>query len=729
MTAAAIPATHPRDLLGAPEKSVTYPISVDYVKSWTLPRALAEVIANAIDADPEGFSIGYDEGTQELVIEDFAEQGVGMESMIFGWSDKTGRGSQIGQFGEGLKIATIRAVSDSRVAHMVIESVGVTIIPNVTDYSTAGTLNIPRKSTQAPRVLVWDLFPSTRQRGTKVRVAIPADVAHEAMDRFMHLRREDYVPPTGFGRILHDEPGKIFIGGVFVSEDPKMVLGYDLALESTKHFQNRDRTIIDADRLYQAVSQVLLNCMDEVAFERLVRVALEGTLSTVERGFAYLSSGAQSAEKRKMIERVSQRVLLDPSKCFYRADESDGEIALMLLDGGYREVMPSGMPPWEFARLMGLLGVKAAKKAQVERKDQAVEWKKNLSAADQAALDEAIALMRRLYGGQCIGKVKVYERVLDPSRVASCETLGFYTPSTGDIALSYQVFANQTDLWETLFHEVAHRVAHRNLLGVAVGQYADRTRGFEDMLGRMSVMLMRHLASGTPLDQVKPATPRMPGEEFLKVAMSGRRWIVGPGNRLREESIFGDRVRAYVSLGFQKWNEERNLPKTRLFSTFASEHYVPSAHARQMATGVTSCRTGYQKIKDICDPLPGVNAAVVWWATVGTMAVWVSRGPQSQARRFAGYLFEAAHQACADLAADQAYAPLVPALSALADGRAEIRPEHDSLDWLAPISALLDQAESMVEPDMLQLVSAASSLPGDPDPQSAWGLHCAQQQN
>ena len=46
---------------------LTYPISPDYVKSWTAERAIAELIANALDEDPHARA-WWDSGV--LTIED-----------------------------------------------------------------------------------------------------------------------------------------------------------------------------------------------------------------------------------------------------------------------------------------------------------------------------------------------------------------------------------------------------------------------------------------------------------------------------------------------------------------------------------------------------------------------------------------------------------------------------------------------------------------------------------
>ena len=77
--------------------TLAYPISPDYVKSWTPVRALCELIANALDEDRHA-TVGWADGVLSI-----ADNGPGIpeEGLILGYSTKTNQ--QIGQFGEGKK--------------------------------------------------------------------------------------------------------------------------------------------------------------------------------------------------------------------------------------------------------------------------------------------------------------------------------------------------------------------------------------------------------------------------------------------------------------------------------------------------------------------------------------------------------------------------------------------------------------------------------------------------
>lgn len=710
--------------LGEPAQSVTYPISVDYVKSWTLVRALAEAVANAIDADPDNFQVTYDDSTGELLIEDYAEQGVGVESMVFGWSDKTGRTDVIGQFGEGLKIATIRAVSDPAVRHMIIESVGVTIVPTVAEHTAVAGLAIPVKSAKAPKVLRWDLYPSERPLGTLVRVGVSRSVAEEVMGRFRHIAIPGYTAPSGSGTVVPTDPGRVWIGGVLVKEVPGLVFGYDLSLTAAKRLQNRDRTVIESYALSSAIATIQNDTTDPYLLAGWAEAALNGTLAEPERSITRYR--VSTADQRRAWAQVSTMVLGDPTMRYYRKDRYDTQSALVLDDENMVEVVTNGLNQYDFVSFMNLLGVKPASVARATRPNRSVRWAKRLTRAEQTAVDGSVATLRTIFGPDAIGRVRVYEEVLDASRVSPCSWLGFYEPRSGDIAVDRLILTNQTTLDETLFHETGHRIAHRGLLGGHVTEHADRSRGFEEILGRMAVRMMTHLVQGRTLSQFQPPTqtrPLLPCH--VADPPSGRRLTYRDGQRTRyprAESTLGPRVRVLAVAGLLRWAEGRGIAERSMFAAYAKEHYVTTARVRQLLVEPIGSQIGYQHFLDVLSPL-GVDPAVAWWATTGVMSVWSNRRSTSKNRAFTRQARADAARACGDLLAGP-YAEFAQPLRDLADGNGQVRPEWDDDRWMSPILDLLTQAEEdHADPAHTEQAAALAEIPGGETAQQAWDAY------
>ncbi|TMM27587.1 MAG: hypothetical protein E6F99_30910, partial [Actinobacteria bacterium] len=105
--------------------TLAYPISPDYVKSWTPVRALCELIANALDEDRDA-TVAWADGALTI-----ADDGPGIpeEGLILGYSTKTGQ--QIGQFGEGKKLACLVLARSPEIGAVQCETVGYGFTPAV----------------------------------------------------------------------------------------------------------------------------------------------------------------------------------------------------------------------------------------------------------------------------------------------------------------------------------------------------------------------------------------------------------------------------------------------------------------------------------------------------------------------------------------------------------------------------------------------------------------------
>jgi hypothetical protein len=95
------------------------------MKIGTPVRALCELIANALDEDPNATAI-WAEGV--LTITDDGP-GIPEEGMVLGYSSKTV--TQIGQFGEGKKLAFLVLDRNPQIGAVHCETVGYRFTPTV----------------------------------------------------------------------------------------------------------------------------------------------------------------------------------------------------------------------------------------------------------------------------------------------------------------------------------------------------------------------------------------------------------------------------------------------------------------------------------------------------------------------------------------------------------------------------------------------------------------------
>jgi hypothetical protein len=653
--------------------TLAYPISPDYVKSWTPVRALCELIANALDEDPDA-TVAWADGYLRIT-----DNGPGIpeEGLILGYSTKTN--AQIGQFGEGKKLACLVLARSPGIGMVRCDTVGYGFTPTVERRRLLDGL-IPSRSAQGAEVLVYHLFRNERTRGTVITIACAQDIADEAIGRFRALTEPGYQPPAVPGAcVLTGEPGRVWIGGVLVTTVPGFLASYDLPL-TDKALQNRDRTVIEAGALRDAVRTILAGSDAPVLIDRFATHVLAGNnLREPEQFFTEIT-----APRVRAAWRTWARAHL-PAQTFYTSSGNE-EAALDLKDKGFTEVTANGLSTRNQFALMSLLDVEIAR-ARQQRHHQTTRntttWVPDSSLTDQqrAALAAATQLVRRGIGAFALDRVRVYSQ----SESSPCAA-GFYNPTTGAVAIHVDVLADRHQLLGVLLHEAAHRVGHRGGgRWLPVADYADRCRGFEHILGDFAALLLGYLADGAPLpDLVQTPHPAGPAP---RVRRSGADNPAAPVTRRELARLLTDRLPQALSAG--GFTDAKDLvASTAVHPDFWRTllNPRPAGYRGQMGRGRA---WDYDKAALLAEAL-GVHPPVVWLGynlCEGSMYgrlrhQWGQPGPWTKKMR------DATERACADLEKlGGAYAAQVPALRALADGTTPAPASDDS--WQAPARALI----------------------------------------
>jgi len=469
-----------------PIKQLTYPISPDYVRKWTIERAISELVANAIDVDPD-FSFEYSDG--QLTIED-AGPGIPESGLVLGLSTK-GR-KEIGQFGEGKKIAALVLARSRKIKRVRFETVGYAFEPRLTTGAILGDI-VPGKKSEGLKMLQYDFYPCDRAVGTKITIECDQRVADAVRERFLYFA-PDYQPPQDPGRIVPDQAGKVYIGGVLVQENKELAFSYDLALEAAKHLQNRDRTEISGYQLERICAQVRSATEDEQFLERWTRLALDNKLSQSEAECSF------SPRQIKTLRRLKDKLLGKGEFCYSIGGYEDSEASLSLNDEGYTILQaPDRIGSTYFHRLMQALEVPSCLelvKQPASRKIPKTRWIKldKLDDTERDNLSEAVRIVRGLWGADAVGEHGVYlSHALDDGHD---DSLGFYQPRNGKIGIRKSTLADFEQTVSTLLHEAAHRLRHKE----CGWDYQDRTRGFEGRLQAMaaSAALRLHKLGAIP---------------------------------------------------------------------------------------------------------------------------------------------------------------------------------------------------------------------------------------
>ncbi|WIN00036.1 hypothetical protein ACTOB_003711 [Actinoplanes oblitus] len=483
--------------------------------------------------------------------------------------------------------------------------------------------------------------------------------------------------------MLDGEPGRIWIGGVLVTRMPGLVASYDLPLDS-KGLQNRDRTVIEAGALRDSVQTILAVSEDPRVVDRFARHVLGGgKLRESEQFFSHPSG---SSPRARAAWRTWGRANL-PENCFFTISGHE-EAKLDLKDKGFTEVTAAGLPEHLRFALMDRLGVQLARIRRArhyERTRGRTTWvaDKSLTTDERTVLTSARQLIRRAIGPFAIDRVRVYSK----SESSPCAS-GFYSPATGDIAISRSVLAQRPRTLHVLLHEAAHRVAHRGGgRWLPILDYGDRSRGFENMLCDFGTLLLGYLADGTALPELDVDVDVDPVPALRQRRTAAADDPAVPAVRRELAHLLTARLPHALAAG--GFTDEKDL----VASTAVDFDYWRTL-TRPKTIGHRQQRGGrawdYDKVALLAEAA-GLHPPVVWlgyhlcegplyhrprerWGT--------SSGPWTKNMR------ESTLRACTNLLKiGGSYADQVPALRDLAEGRTPAPGGDDS--WHAPARALL----------------------------------------
>ena len=230
------------------KESITYPMSLDYVKNWSWWEALRELISNAIDTQSE-YAIVKD--NNNLIIADNGK-GLQIKQLLFGVSEKDSP-EAIGQFGEGLKLALL-----------VLTRMGKRVLIQSGDLRIENDKNIIDGIT----VLKLNYWKDINVPGTEI---IIYDWDGETFDdRFLSKNDDRIIDSNKYGKILTEN--KLFVKGIYVMDLPDFSFGY----ECNEIKMNRDRSAVDNWTIEYSVGQIWSSIENKEAWKYFFEVVKNG---------------------------------------------------------------------------------------------------------------------------------------------------------------------------------------------------------------------------------------------------------------------------------------------------------------------------------------------------------------------------------------------------------------------------------------------------------------------
>lgn len=216
-------------------------ISADYVPGWGVTEAVREFFQNSIDEETRDSSnkmlFEYDEAEEKLIIGNKHSE-LDIKTLLFGTTTKNDDDAMIGNHGEGYKIATV-----------VLLRLGKTVVFN----------NYCRREVWRPRLVksrkydgalvptffvetaaVWEKVPD---HSLMIEISGITPEEYEKVKKSnLHLQGDYQKIETMYGDILEspEHKGKIFVGGLYICEEPRLDIGVPVQRRLERIHSNRE---------------------------------------------------------------------------------------------------------------------------------------------------------------------------------------------------------------------------------------------------------------------------------------------------------------------------------------------------------------------------------------------------------------------------------------------------------------------------------------------------------
>jgi hypothetical protein len=239
------------------------------LEHWTVPHALREIIANALDEsnltntkEPIIFKDEY----HKWHIKDFG-RGLKYEHLTQNENvEKTANPNKvIGKFGVGLKDAM--ATFDRRNINILIQSKYSDItIQKLTkgDFDDVVTLHAIVNEPTYPDMIGTDF----------ILTGLKDDDIEKAKDFFLLYSGEKTIEKTKYGELIENKKkrSRIYVNGICVAEEENLLFSYNITSTTKKLLQslNRERTNVGRSAYSDRVKSILLECTSQKFAEKLV---------------------------------------------------------------------------------------------------------------------------------------------------------------------------------------------------------------------------------------------------------------------------------------------------------------------------------------------------------------------------------------------------------------------------------------------------------------------------
>lgn len=238
------------DVVVVEENKMIYPISRDYVKNWNWLDAGREFLANAIDSCiDDNATIVYEDGY--CIIKDNGK-GIEKKNFVIGNSNKDT--SDIGMFGEGLKLAMLVMAREDR--NLVIETVGNTYTPK-----------LENNTTYCSEIFTIYYEQNNILNSTTVRFKATKEEVDSIKNLFIGYKENVEIKNFGIVEVISNECGNIYVNGL---KTKSINSNYSYNIKDKTLVNSRDRNSVDEMKLEMVLSNFYNSIDDEEIIENFL---------------------------------------------------------------------------------------------------------------------------------------------------------------------------------------------------------------------------------------------------------------------------------------------------------------------------------------------------------------------------------------------------------------------------------------------------------------------------
>jgi len=258
-------------------------LAENYVASWGVSEGVREIFQNAIDQETQDETntmfYKYDNALMQLSIGN-KKSVLSTSTLLLGCTTKADAKDQIGQFGEGYKIATLALLRSGH--NVTFYNYGAKEIwrPRFVDSKRYGA----KVLTFFTEKHIWSKVPDNDL--TIVIDGISGSIWAQICTSNLHVRTDvGKVYETPFGRILtEDAPGNVYVNGLFVKQLDDLLYAYDIKPEYLS--LDRDRRMVQTYNVTWITAKMLAATDNP----KLIKAALDSKYKDAEDLHYHLSN-------------------------------------------------------------------------------------------------------------------------------------------------------------------------------------------------------------------------------------------------------------------------------------------------------------------------------------------------------------------------------------------------------------------------------------------------------